>query len=71
MNNAELRIKVYPVINTNLPEATNLMNEKGDYFESRVIEIMVGEWESLVIVKLKGSYPYITDKWKLVINEKK
>ena len=71
MNNTELRIKVYPVINTNLPEATNLMNENGDYFESRVVEIIVGEWESLVIVELKGSYPYITDKWKLVINENK
>jgi hypothetical protein len=64
----DLRIEVYPVINTNLPEATKLMNRKSDQFESRVVEIIVGDRESLVIVELKGSYPFITEQWEKVIN---
>lgn len=50
-----------------LPRATIEMNCFSDSFESRVVEIISGEDNSIVIVELDGSYPYITNKWESFI----
>ena len=62
-------IKVFKVRNEDLPRATTLMNYSSinESFRSRVINIIAGNSESMVMVEMIDSYPYITNEWEEVI----
>jgi len=69
------RIVALYIRRTQLPLATKLMNQASGYsegsmiptFESRVIEIIsdkVNYDECIIILEVKGHYPYIVNEWK-------
>lgn len=65
----EKRVHVYEIETRLLPLATKLMNQErcgnpSPPFESRVIEIITGEPDSMIIVEVYGKYPYITTRWE-------
>jgi hypothetical protein len=62
-------IHAYKIRNNNLPHATQKMNYSGSGFDSRVINIIIGDSESILIVSIEGSYPFITNQWKSFIEE--
>jgi len=67
-------LEVYRVDKHNLVRASNAMNFSesslpGRIFRSKVEEIIVEDKTCLVIVRIWGSYPYITDPWKEFIIE--
>jgi hypothetical protein len=63
-------IECFEIRNSHLPIASKLMNNYSEvFFTSRIINIIVGESTSIVIVEITGSYPFIENKWKTIVVE--
>jgi len=65
--NMDKRKRVFRVPTDRLPEATAAMNYTGDFFRSRVCDVIPQGPESLVVVELDGSYPFIENEWEVFI----
>ncbi len=62
--------RVYKVFITDLPRATLEMNVSSAGFSSEVTDVIVlDKFSALLVVDIRGVYPYITEQWKVFIHE--
>ena len=71
MKDKDAYMKAYDVDRQHLAYATKIMTFNGDFFESKVVDIIRTSWEEtfIIVVRMNGSYPYITNQWKGIIKQ--